>query len=230
MNSATYMFVHVTKYARRHSNPAVTTILLEGSEKLFIRQSWELKWRRFTLHCPAEKEYFAMVDGMTGAMFQLILRLMLTLVHNGEQSSENKSFDVLARTLGRWYQVRDDYLNLRDTGSTKKGFCEDLDDGKFSYPVVRSCADPGRKDLLVGILHGRDATEGTALPLESKLRVLTVISEAGAMQETWQLILQLQSEVEKEISRLEDILGEDNPMLRVLVKVLGDIPEPWNTD
>ncbi|KAF3015142.1 Geranylgeranyl pyrophosphate synthase [Penicillium rubens] len=161
INSATYMFVHVTKYARRHSNPAVTTILLEGSEKLFIRQSWELKWR-FTLHCPTEKEYFAMVDGKTGAMFRLILRLMLTLVHNGEQSSENKSFDVLARTLGRWYQVRDEYLNLRDTGSTKKGFCEDLDDGKFSYPVVRSCADPGRKDLLVGILHGRDARHSLA--------------------------------------------------------------------
>lgn len=71
-----------------------------------------------------------------------------------------------------------------------------------------------------------DGMQGTALPLESKLRVLTVISEAGAMQETWQLILQLQSEVEKEISRLEDILGEDNPMLRVLVKVLGDIPNP----
>jgi hypothetical protein len=30
--------------------------------------------------------------------------------------------------------------------------------------------------------------------------------------------------------RLEDILGEDNPMLRVLVKVLGDISEPWNMD
>jgi hypothetical protein len=29
---------------------------------------------------------------------------------------------------------------------------------------------------------------------------------------------------------LEDILGEDNPMLRVLVKVLGDISEPWNMD
>ncbi|KAL3487586.1 isoprenoid synthase domain-containing protein [Aspergillus germanicus] len=142
--------------------------------------------------------------------------------------SRSTRFDTLAQRLGRWYQIRDDYMNLQGEGGygQKKGFCEDLDEGKFSYLVVRCCVDPIYKDIGMGILHRRDTPEVTKIPLESKIQILDLMKKAGVMHETWRLIMRLQSEVEEEVTSLEDLLGETNPMLRVLVKLLGHIPEP----
>jgi geranylgeranyl pyrophosphate synthase len=229
INSAIYVFVRAAKQVHALSNPALMTVLLEGLDTLFLGQSWELKWR-FTSQCPTEEEYFAMVDCKTGAMFHMLIRLMLTLMPGSanQDLSRSTQFDVLGQRLGRWYQIRDDYLNLQEEGDygKKKGFCEDLDEGKFSYLVVRCCADPVCKDIVTGILHRRDSPEVIKLPLESKMQILDLMEKAGIIHETWRLILRLQREIEEEISSLEDVLGETNPMLRVLVKLLGHIPEP----
>ncbi|KAJ0422910.1 isoprenoid synthase domain-containing protein [Aspergillus carlsbadensis] len=227
INSATYMFVRAAKQVHALSNPSLMTVLLDELDTLFLGQSWELRWR-FTSQCPTEEEYFAMVDCKTGAMFHMLIRLMLALVLCEEDLSRSTRFDVLAQRLGRWYPIRDDYLNLQEDGEygKKKAFCEDLDEGKFSYLVVRCCADPVNKDIVTGILHRRDAQEVTRLPLESKMQILGIMEKAGVMHETWNLIMRLQREVEEEITSLEGVLGETNPMLRVLVKLLGHIPEP----
>ncbi|KAJ5904908.1 Terpenoid synthase [Penicillium subrubescens] len=226
INSATYMFVRVAGQVHALSNPALMTVLLEELERLFLGQSWELKWRS-TMQCPTEEEYLAMVDHKTGAMFHMLLRLMLTLAQDDGCLSQSTEFTVLAQLLGRWYQVRDDYLNLQEAGyAKKKGFCEDLDEGKFSYPIVRCCADPVRKDIVIGLLDRRDTPEVPNLPLENKLQILDLIEKAGAIHETWRLIYQLQDKVQEEIGRLEAVLGEANPILRVLIKVLGNIPNP----
>jgi hypothetical protein len=58
------------------------------------------------------------------------------------------------------------------------------------------------------------------------MQILDLMEKAGVIHETWSLIMRLQSEIEEEISFLEDLLGESNPMIRVLVKLLGHIPEP----
>jgi hypothetical protein len=101
-----------------------------------------------------------------------------------------------------------------------------LDEGKFSYPIVRLCTDPVRKDIVVRLLHQRDTPETTNLPVESKLQILEVMGKAGAIHETWRLVIQLQNKVQEEIGRLEAVLGQANPILRVLIKVLGNIPSP----
>jgi geranylgeranyl pyrophosphate synthase len=226
INSATYMFVRVAGQVHALSNPALMTVLLEELERLFLGQSWELKWR-FTMQCPTEEEYFAMVDHKTGAMFHMLLRMMLTLVQGDGHLNQTTGFATLAKLLGRWYQVRDDYLNLQEADyAKKKGFCEDLDEGKFSYPIVRCCTDQVCREIVIGLLHRRDTREVTNLPLESKLQILDLMEKAGAIHETWLLITQLQKKVEEEIGHIETVLGEANPILRVLIKVMGNIPKP----
>lgn len=95
INSATYMFVRVARQVHALSNPALLTVLLEELERLFLGQSWELKWR-FTIQCPNEEEYLGMVDHKTGAMFHMLLRLMLSLVQDDGCLSQNTEFAVLA--------------------------------------------------------------------------------------------------------------------------------------
>lgn len=52
--------------------------------------------------------------------------------------------------MGVLFQIRDDLLNLEDADmSQKKGFCEDLTEGKFSFPVIHALhADPADDTIL----------------------------------------------------------------------------------
>lgn len=75
----------------------------------------------------------------------------------------------LANVFGIIYQIQDDYLNLQSKNvsiqnkktpdhiyfltimkySNNKGFCEDITEGKFSFPIIHSIrAAPGNKELL----------------------------------------------------------------------------------
>lgn len=74
---------------------------------LHTGQSLDLYWR-YHGRCPSINEYIMMVDNKTGGLFRLMLRLM-------EAESPNASSASLVKLLtltGRYYQIRDDYLNL----------------------------------------------------------------------------------------------------------------------
>lgn len=45
----------------------------------------------------------------------------------------------LVNTFSLYYQIRDDYINLQSSAYMQnKSFCEDLTEGKFSYPIIHS--------------------------------------------------------------------------------------------
>jgi geranylgeranyl diphosphate synthase, type III len=45
----------------------------------------------------------------------------------------------LVNLIGILFQIRDDYQNLQDTQyTTNKGLCEDITEGKFSFPIVHA--------------------------------------------------------------------------------------------
>ncbi|KAF7592690.1 hypothetical protein BBP40_012592 [Aspergillus hancockii] len=75
--------------------------------------------------------------------------------------------------MGVIFQIRDDYMNLQSgLYAEKKGAMEDLTEGKFSYPIIRSInATPG-DTTLVSILKQRsedDAVKAYAVRyMESK--------------------------------------------------------------
>ena len=63
-------------------------------------------------------------------------------------SADHRDYIPLVNELGLMYQVLDDYLNLQSTEyHHNKSFCEDLTEGKYSFPVVHSVSP-----LLVPIL------------------------------------------------------------------------------
>ena len=128
-------------------------IVLEETEQLFIGQSWDLYWTfHFTL--PSHDDYLAMVDAKTGGLLRMLLRSMacaapppslLTPTEGGQtqpsSTTSTSALDVLARTLGRFFQIRGDYKTLTSADVwAKKGFAEDLDEGKFSYPLIAAVA------------------------------------------------------------------------------------------
>ena len=62
----------------------------------------------------------------------------------------------LVNLIGLLFQIRDDYMNLSSTQYTQnKGLCEDLTEGKFSFPVIHSIRSEPQNLQLINILKQR---------------------------------------------------------------------------
>ncbi|KIM95632.1 hypothetical protein OIDMADRAFT_133633 [Oidiodendron maius Zn] len=225
INSATYMVVQAATRIHEHhpKTPETMGVFLDGLTKLSIGQSWDLNWKS-NLYCPSTAEYMKMIDGKTGAMFKMLVHMMKSMSFSQQWPVAN--FDRFAQLLGRLYQVRDDFQNLQDPEYTEqKGFCEDLDEGKLSYPVVLTCnSEPIAREIILGIFRRKG--NGTQLARSVKIQILNLIQKAGSLEKTWQLVQQLEKEVEDTLSALETALGEPNESLRLITKLLSNIPPP----
>lgn len=131
-------------------HPDATKVYTEQLLELHRGQGMEIYWRDNFL-CPEESEYKLMTIRKTGGLFMLAIRLMLLF------SDNKKDFTKLTALLGKFYfetnnehatnhnisglyfQIRDDYCNLSlKEYSENKSFCEDLTEGKFSFPVIHA--------------------------------------------------------------------------------------------
>jgi geranylgeranyl pyrophosphate synthase len=224
INSATYLFLRATKRIHCLGRQTMTTDLLQGLETLFIGQAMDLNWK-LTMKCPSKEDYFDMVDKKTGAMFHLMFSMMSAAA--GERS-EMACFDKLSMLLGRWFQVRDDYMNLQAADYTRqKGFCEDFDEGKISYPVLCCHAnDKFHGEVILGILRQTSASTKGTLSNEAKLQLLETLKRNGALHESFTLVKSLERQIEAEVGRLEVLYHTTNPLLRLQVLTLSNIPAP----
>jgi ophiobolin F synthase len=99
-----------------------------------------------------------------------------------------------------------------------------LDEGKYSYPIVRLLADkPEHESQITGIFRQRPFgfDQSSCLPLEAKMFILQLLNESGTFSATLDLLKRLESEVEAEIEKLESLTGESNPLMRLLMVRLG---------
>ena len=105
-------------------------IFIEEMINLHIGQGAEIYFRDHGDRIPTIEEYFRICAKKTGGLFRLFTRLLL--------KSTRKCFDLesrqfiigLAEELGKFYQIRDDYLNIF------KGDASDLIEGKFTLPTI----------------------------------------------------------------------------------------------
>lgn len=217
INTATFLFVRAVQEAGKLRNAKSISVLTEQLEILFIGQSWDLHWREKLL-CPTEEEYLEMVDKKTGGLFQLLANLM-------QLESTSPSYydlDALVTSLGRYFQIRDDFINLTSQEySEQKGFCEDLDEGKISYCLV-TCAhkDKVRADQIMGMFRQLALSSQRTLQRQTKEHILKLLEEAGALEATKAKLGELEVGINDEIARLEGVAGVENPTLKMLFEML----------
>lgn len=131
INTANYMYFTAIQEALKLGLPAIE-ILNEEFLNLHRGQALDLYWRE-SLKCPSEKEYVDMVMNKTGGLFRLAIRLMEL------NNKPGRSFVPLVNLLGIIYQIKDDYINLCNPEYfTNKGYCEDLKEGKFLFPIIHA--------------------------------------------------------------------------------------------
>ncbi|USP73611.1 fusicoccadiene synthase [Curvularia clavata] len=224
INSGCYEILQAVAEAQQLSTLSSknTEIVLEQLAELHIGQSYDLYWTHHGI-CPSEPEYLDMVKKKTGGLFQLLARLLLANGAAASQSTRDAYFvddiESLVHLIGIQFQIRDDYQNLQSSEySAQKGFCEDLDEGKFSFPLVHaltSCPDDSQlRELLQ---RRRDVGY---LSDEEKRLVLEQLKLAGSMEYTLETLKKLQGETYAGVEKMERETGRENWILRALLQRL----------
>jgi ophiobolin F synthase len=225
INSATYLYVQAVEsvHAATRNNPKMMDIFLRHLKQLFHGQSWDLYWT-YHRQCPTEEQYLAMVDQKTGAMLQLLVGLMQKVQQPGDGDVVNsEALLKFAVLFGRFFQIRDDYMNLTSIDYTRqKGFAEDLDEQKFSYMIVHMYQKyPEARDKVEGVFKAMKQNGTSQIATDtSKKYILSILNETGSIATTKALLIKWHDEIMEEISALEKHFGAENASLRLMVETL----------
>ncbi|RAH71548.1 FPP/GGPP synthase family protein [Aspergillus aculeatinus CBS 121060] len=220
VNSATFQLVEVIGRVAQVAGPLAQTIVLEELKNMLVAQSLDLHWVQHATP-PSSQEYLQMIDGKTGALFRLIARLMIAQ-QSPSSTTNPPSLDRLMILFGRFFQIRDDYANLAmDQYQDSKGFCEDLDEGKWSFILLHALAHatPPTRMVLMNVLMQRHAT-GCAGRGHKELVLDIFRHETRSLAFTTEALWVLGQQIELEIQALERATLTANPVLREMVRSL----------
>lgn len=111
-------------------------------------------------------------------------------------------------------------MNLADLKqyAAQKGFCEDLDEGKFSLPLIHALAHTDKGLQLRGLLCQR--RQNGQCTIEQKHLILALMRGAGSLEYTLQVLQALHTELDDEVGRLEGIFGQVNHEIRLMLALL----------
>ncbi|CZT49095.1 related to Fusicoccadiene synthase [Rhynchosporium secalis] len=213
INSSSYCIIRALDLVRTFPESSALGFVIEKLLLLFVGQSYDLHWS-FNATQPSMPQYLQMIDSKTGALFQLLSLLMSA----NATVNKDTNLDTLSILLGRYFQIRDDYQNLKSSEYTsQKGFCEDLDEGKYSLPLLHLLQAEIENVQISNILSTR-RTNGK-MTYEQKVLMLEHFKEAGSLEFTAAVLESLYEEICGEIARLEKACGE-NTHLKILAELL----------
>ncbi|AWP14257.1 putative geranylgeranyl pyrophosphate synthase [Scophthalmus maximus] len=206
INSANYVYFLGLEKVLTLEHPEAVQVFTRQLLELHRGQGLDIHWRD-TYTCPTEKEYRNMVLQKTGGLFGLAVGLMQLF------SEWKHDLKPLLDTLGLFFQIRDDYANLSSQEySENKSFCEDLTEGKFSFPTIHAIWSRPESTQVQNILRQR--TEN----VDIKRYCVDYLEKVGSFAYTRETLRDL----EAESYRLIRGFG-GNPQLESLIKHLSQM-------
>ncbi|XP_034193430.1 geranylgeranyl pyrophosphate synthase quemao isoform X2 [Osmia lignaria lignaria] len=140
----------------------------------------------------------------TGGLFNLAVRLMQLF------SDCKEDYTPLAGILGLYFQIRDDYCNLYlQEYAENKSYCEDLSEGKFSFPIIHAVQSHSEDRQIMNILRQRTKD------IEVKRYCVNLLEKFGSFAYTRNVLEELDKKARDEVQRLGG-----NPLL---VEVLDEL-------
>jgi len=212
INSANYVYFCALRELMKLNNPQAIEIYNDELLNLHRGQGMDLFWRD-SLTCPSEHDYLEMVGNKTGGLFRLAIKLM--------QAESSVPIDCvpLCNTIGLLYQIRDDYKNLSDTIYTQnKGLCEDLTEGKFSFPVIHSIRSDPQNLVLINILKQKPQDE------EIKRYAVKYMEKTGSFAYSRRVLRGLAEKALGLVNELDKDRNEGAAIRKILDKMQVDEP------
>ncbi|KAK6966826.1 isoprenoid synthase domain-containing protein [Favolaschia claudopus] len=194
------------------SSDAIQTMLKAFTDEMVAihrGQGLEILWRE-TFRCPTEDEYVLMVADKTSSFFRMMAKLMQTCA--GAQNAD-VDFTPLANVIGIFIQIRDDYVNLTSPAySARKGFAEDLSEGKFSFPILHGIHANPTDTRILEALKQRPTDPSEKIPIIDYLK-----AETHSLAYTQNVLEILERQARDEIGRVGG-----NPMLEKIIDALHE--------
>lgn len=207
INSANYIYFVALQELHRLNNPDLITVFSEELVNLHRGQGMDLFWRD-TLTCPTEEDYLEMVGNKTGGLFRLGIKLMAA------ESSVPTDCVPLVNLIGLIFQIRDDYMNLSSKEySDNKGMCEDLTEGKFSFPVIHSIRSNPTNLQLVNILKQKTSD------IQVKRYAVAYMESTGSFEYTRSVVEILIERARKMTDEIDQGRGYTKGIQKILDKM-----------
>ncbi|XP_015117516.1 geranylgeranyl pyrophosphate synthase [Diachasma alloeum] len=205
INAANYVLFIALEKVQALNHPEATQVYTEQLLELHRGQGIEIYWRDNYI-CPSEAEYRHMTMKKTGGLFNLAVRLMQLF------SDCKQDFSMLAGILGLYFQIRDDYCNLcMQEYCENKSYCEDLSEGKFSFPIIHAIHSKPEDRQVMNILRQRTKD------VEVKKYCVTLLEKFGSFAYTRTVLEELDRKARDEVERL----GGNPLLLKVLDGLLN---------
>jgi geranylgeranyl diphosphate synthase type 3 len=120
----------------------------------------------------------------------------------------------LVNLIGISYQIRDDYMNLASAKySANKGLCEDLTEGKFSFPVIHSIRSNPQNRQLLNILKLKPKDD------DVKKYAVSYMQSTKSFEYTIQKLQSLLVKGKKLVEKIDDGRGQGKGVLQILEKL-----------
>ncbi|RHY23920.1 hypothetical protein DYB25_008056 [Aphanomyces astaci] len=172
INCANFVFFVALQKCHSLQNARAMDVYINEMIHLHRGQGQDILWRD-TASCPTEDAYKAMVINKTGGLFRLAVGLMQAF------STNDQDFVPLVNQLGLYFQIRDDYINLVDKAYMDgKSFCEDLTEGKFSFPLIFAIHADTADTRLLNIVKQRTTN------IKIKEHAVAYMAQVGAFTHT----------------------------------------------
>ncbi|EXJ65855.1 uncharacterized protein A1O5_11096 [Cladophialophora psammophila CBS 110553] len=211
INSANYVyFLALRELLHLESRDEAMEIFTTELLNLHRGQGMDLYWRD-TLTCPTEDDYLEMVQNKTGGLFRLAVKLMQA------ESPEKGRIDCvpLVNLMGLVFQICDDYLNLSSSAYTKnKGLCEDLTEGKFSFPIIHSIRSNPSNLQLINILKQKTTDE------EVKRYAVKYMQGTGSFEYTKSVVRELKVKAFNLVTEMDGSSGRGDGVKLILDKIV----------
>lgn len=208
INSANYIYFVALQELLKLNNQEALAIFSQELVNLHRGQGMDLFWRD-TLTCPSEEDYLEMVGNKTGGLFRLGIKFMQAESKSGIDCSP------LVNVIGLIFQIRDDYINLSsEEYSQHKGMCEDLTEGKFSFPIIHSIRSNPSDLQLINILKQKPTD------VQVKKYAVEYMRGTGSFEYTKKVLSTLIERARKLATELDQDKGQIGGIMKILDKMV----------
>lgn len=131
--------------------------------------------------------------------------------------THNRDCVPLVNLIGIIYQIRDDHLNLSSTTySTNKGLCEDLTEGKFSFPIIHAIRSNPANLQLLNILKQKPTDD------EIKRYAVKYMESCGSFEYCRKVLATLNERAKKLVDEVDAVgeKGRSGGVLKILEKMV----------
>lgn len=121
----------------------------------------------------------------------------------------------LVNLIGLFFQIRDDYMNLSSNEYTEnKGLCEDLTEGKFSFPIIHSIRSNPQNLQLINILKQKTTDDAV------KKYAVSYMESTGSFDYCRKILRDLKEKAIAMIDTIDQGAGQGVGVRRILDRMM----------